>query len=70
MSEVKQQWIFIFRNHDLELRDKFVSLYGTQESTKRIMNKAFPNRWGFQYNERSGMKMLRSSNLIEYGGKL
>lgn len=50
-NSVKGYFFFIFPVA-IELRNKFVKLYGTEQSTRKIIESKYPNKDYFQYSEK------------------
>ena len=66
----KANWIFVFPKYDLELRDKYITLYGTRYGTKDMINRVFSSRKFYQYEEKLGLEVISNSNLTEFKGEI
>lgn len=51
-QENPQYWIFTFMGSQRGLSDKFMEIYGTYSSARKVMEDMFGEKWAFQYESK------------------
>lgn len=65
-TDEKTNWIFTFgSNHAFPKR--YVKIYGTYQSARSAMMKAFGSKWAFQYSEQEWNEKINSPRLKYLG---